>query len=129
MKIGELAERTDVATRLVRYYEQQGLLAPARAENGYRTYTQEHVEQVSRIAALVHAGLPTRLVKVLLEVEDAEARAEETCPLELAELLAHELTALNSRIDCLTRSRDTIRSFLNRTCAQVGEREASPPSR
>ena len=129
MKIGELAERTDVATRLVRYYEQQGLLAPARAENGYRTYTLEHVEQVSRIAALVHAGLPTRLVKVLLEVEDAEARAEETCSLELAEMLGNELLALDGRIACLTRSRDTIRSFLDRTCSAISEREASPLSR
>ncbi len=124
MKIGELAERTRVATRLVRYYEQQGLLAPARAENGYRTYTQEHVEQVSRIAGLVQAGLPTRLVKVLLEVEDAEARADETCPLELAEMLEIELAALNGRISCLTRSRDTIHSFIERTCTQIDERGA-----
>ncbi|HLS46334.1 MAG TPA: MerR family DNA-binding transcriptional regulator, partial [Ornithinicoccus sp.] len=36
MKIGDVARRTGVAPRLIRYYEQQGLLAADRAANGYR---------------------------------------------------------------------------------------------
>lgn len=115
MKIGEVAERTQVAPRLIRYYEQQGLLDADRADNGYRTYTDQHVERVTRIAGLVQAGIPTRLVKVLLDAEDAAARDEPTCPAEVAEQLAAELGPLESRISCLTRSRDTIRTFLERT--------------
>lgn len=115
MKIGEVAERTQVAPRLIRYYEQQGLLHADRADNGYRTYTDQHVERVTRIAGLVQAGIPTRLVKVLLDAEDAAARDEPTCPAEVAEQLAAELGPLESRISCLTRSRDTIRTFLERT--------------
>lgn len=115
MKIGELAERTNVATRLIRYYEQQGLLTAERAPNGYRTYTEEHVDRVTRVAGLIQSGIPTRLVKVLLDTEAAAARNEPTCPNELAELLAEELVGLESRIACLTRSRDTIRTFLTRT--------------
>ena len=115
MKIGEVAERTQVAPRLIRYYEQQGLLTPDRADNGYRTYADEHVERVGRIAGLVQAGIPTRLVKVLLDAEDAAARDEPTCPAQVAEQLAAELGPLEARIACLTRSRDTIRSYLERT--------------
>lgn len=115
MKIGDVASRTDVPPRLVRYYEHQGLLRAPRAENGYRSYTEEHVERVRRIAGLVRAGLPTRLVKVLLDAEDAATRGEETCPVAVAEQLAGELAALETRIACLTRSRDTIRDFLVRT--------------
>lgn len=124
MKIGELAERTGVAPRLIRYYEQQGLLSADRAHNGYRTYTDAHVERVARIAGLVQAGVPTRLVKVLLDAEDACAREEPTCPTEVAELLARELEGLESRIACLTKSRDTIRTFLERTRADVLARPA-----
>jgi DNA-binding transcriptional MerR regulator len=115
VKIGEVAERTQVAPRLIRYYEQQGLLTPDRADNGYRTYTDEHVERVGRIAGLVQAGIPTRLVKVLLDAEDAAARDEPTCPAQVAEQLAAELGPLEARIACLTRSRDTIRTYLERT--------------
>lgn len=40
MRIGELAERIGVSPRSLRYYEQQGLLSPSRAANGYREYDQ-----------------------------------------------------------------------------------------
>ena len=117
MKIGDVARRTGVAPRLIRYYEQQGLLSADRAPNGYRSYTDQHVERVGRIAGLVQAGIPTRLVKVLLETEEACAREVATCSAEVAEQLDRELTALNQRIDCLTRSRDTVAMFLERTRA------------
>lgn len=129
MKIGEVADRTDVAPRLIRYYEQQGLLTAARADNGYRSYTDEHVERVRTIAGLVRAGLPTRLVKVLLEAEDAEARHEPTCPKAVAEQLADALIGIEERVTCLTKSRDTIRDFLVRTEHEVLLAEAASSNR
>lgn len=120
LKIGDVARRAGVAPRLIRYYEQQGLLQATRSDNGYRAYDDEQVERVRRIADMVRAGLPTRLVKVILEAEDACARDQPTCPVELAEALSAELQAIESRIACLTRSRDTIREFLRRTAATTG---------
>lgn len=38
MRIGELARRTGVAARRLRYYEEQGLLSSDRSVNGYRDY-------------------------------------------------------------------------------------------
>jgi DNA-binding transcriptional MerR regulator len=119
MKIGDVAERTEVAPRLIRYYEQQGLLTAQRSPNGYRTYTEADVARLARIAGLVQAGIPTRLVKVLLDAEEANARHEPTCPLAVAEQLAAELEGLEARIACLTKSRDTIRTFLARTQHEV----------
>ncbi|MCB7137697.1 MerR family transcriptional regulator [Cellulosimicrobium marinum] len=115
MKIGELSARTGVAPRLVRYYEQQGLLSAPRATNGYRDYDTAHVDRVVRVAGLVRSGIPTRLVKVLLDMEDARAQEHPTCPRTVAELLATELVGIEERIACLTHSRDTIRDVLTRT--------------
>ncbi len=117
MRIGELASRTGVSTRLLRYYEQQGLLAPAREGNTYRTYDEDDVTRVTRIATLVRSGVPTRLVRQILDLEDADAAEElaAVCPRGLAERLAGELAELEDRIACLTRSRDTLRAFLERT--------------
>ncbi|WP_369371910.1 MerR family transcriptional regulator [Promicromonospora sp. Populi] len=128
MKIGELAARTGVTTRLIRYYEQQDLLEADRAPNGYRTYTETHVDRVSRVAGLVQAGIPTRLVKVLLDAEDAADRHDPTCPREIAEQLATELVGVQARIDCLTRSRDAIRGFLTATRHEVLLREDQEPA-
>jgi DNA-binding transcriptional MerR regulator len=56
MRIGELAERTGVSTRSLRYYEQHGLLKARRGPNGYRHYTEEDVKLVSEIRALLAIG-------------------------------------------------------------------------
>ncbi|WP_324650947.1 MerR family transcriptional regulator [Georgenia sp. H159] len=116
MKIGDLARRTGVAPRLLRYYEQQGLISAARADNGYREYAEQDVERVERVAGLVRSGVPTRLVRAILELESARCDAlVETCTRGVAEQLAAELDEIEGRIACLTRSRDTIRDFLART--------------
>lgn len=115
MRIGDVAARAGVSTRAVRYYEQEGLIGAARASNGYRTYSESDVELVQRIAGLVQAGLPTRLVRVLLDMETAAASQEPTCTREVAEMLATELSGIEARLACLTRSRDTVRDFLHRT--------------
>jgi len=125
MKIGEVAARAGVAPRLIRYYEQQGLLTARRDPNGYRRYDEADCERVQRIAELVQAGLSTRLVKLLLDTEDARAREQPTCPLEVAEQLARELVVLEKRIDCLSRSRDVVRGFLEQTRSEVLTAEAT----
>ncbi len=47
MNISALAKATGVTVDTLRYYEKQMLLdAPAREENGYRVYTEAHLERV-----------------------------------------------------------------------------------
>lgn len=60
MLIGELSERTGVSTRMLRYYEKEGLLVPRRAANGYRVYTEEDVEVVAGLRCLHDLGLDLR---------------------------------------------------------------------
>lgn len=47
MNISQLAKANSVSTDTIRYYENQGLLgAPMGQDNGYRVYTDGHVETV-----------------------------------------------------------------------------------
>jgi DNA-binding transcriptional MerR regulator len=62
MRIGDLAEATGVSRRLLRYYEEQGLLRPVRSANGYRQYAQTDVVVVRHVRALLAAGLPTAII-------------------------------------------------------------------
>ena len=66
MRIGELADRTGVSVRSLRYYEQQGLLAPLRTPAGQRIYAAEHETFVRQIQALLDAGFCSAVIRDLL---------------------------------------------------------------
>ncbi|GAA3664543.1 MerR family transcriptional regulator [Microbacterium marinilacus] len=70
MRIGELADRTGVSVRSLRYYEEQGLLSPERNSGGQRTYTEYAVERVAFFQDLFAAGLPSRRIAELLPCID-----------------------------------------------------------
>jgi DNA-binding transcriptional MerR regulator len=115
MRIGELAERTGVSRRLLRYYEEQGLLVPGRADNGYRVYGESHVDVVLQIAGLLDAGLPTRIIQQLLPCLDKPQTiyVPDVTPQMIA-TLRREQARLSERIECLTRNRAAIAEYLDK---------------
>ncbi|MGW3078410.1 MerR family transcriptional regulator [Kitasatospora sp. NPDC001132] len=109
MRIGELARRTGVSERSLRYYEQQGLLAARRTEGGHREYPEAAVDRVVHIQELFAAGLHSRTIHKLLPC----MRDSDGGPNEIATpLLVEELTAQRERIDRtindLLRSREVL---------------------
>ena len=58
MKINQAAELAGITSKNIRFYEDQGLIAPARdSSNGYRDYSMEDVEQLCRIKLLRMLGI------------------------------------------------------------------------
>ncbi|XKK39568.1 MerR family transcriptional regulator [Nocardiopsis sp. ARC36] len=76
MRIGELAARSGVSIRLLRYYEEQGLLRSTRSAAGQRHYTDDAVERVAFIRRLLAAGASSRVIAEVLPC--AETPGEET---------------------------------------------------
>ncbi|MFJ9951561.1 MerR family transcriptional regulator [Kitasatospora sp. NPDC091207] len=111
MRIGELARLTGVSTRLLRYYEEQGLLTPARSAAGSREYGEDAQVRVRQIRGLLAAGLPTRVIAGILPCASGPLPALEACP-DLLATLRGELTELESRIGDLTRSRRALAGYL-----------------
>ena len=70
MRIGELSRQTGVPVRLLRYYEDQGLLRPDRSANGYRAYEPADVQRVTQIRGLIDAGVPTAIIRDILPCLD-----------------------------------------------------------
>lgn len=110
MKVGELARRTSISPRMLRYYEEQGLLAPSRGANGYRDYAEDDVAKAELVSSLIASGLPTRLINAILGT--AASHAPGICTSELKALLQAELERLNARIACMALSRDAVTSHL-----------------
>lgn len=113
MKIGELATRTNVSARLLRYYEEQGLITPERAGNGYRDYAETQVDRVMQIRGLLDAGLPTKIIRQIIPCLEnpCTIHMKEANP-ELVATLEHEREQIDRRIRCLTRNRDAITSYI-----------------
>jgi DNA-binding transcriptional MerR regulator len=109
MKIGELARRTAVSERSLRYYEQQGLLESTRTPGGHREYAPASVDRVIRIQELYAAGLSSTTIAGLLPcMRDVDGGPAATA----TPLLEHELVAQRDRLDRaiedLKRSREIL---------------------
>ncbi|WP_416967898.1 MerR family transcriptional regulator [Streptomyces sp. 4F14] len=110
MRIGELSRRTGVHERLLRYYEEQGLLCPARRPSGYREYTDDDVDTVRRIRSLLAAGLSTSTIGAILPcLRDTPGGLVPTCSDLVADLhrererIAGSIAELQASLGALER--------------------------
>lgn len=71
LQIGEVADRVGLSLRTVRFYEEQGLLAPAaRSEGGFRLYTETQVERLTLIKRMKPLGFTVEQMADLLAAHD-----------------------------------------------------------
>lgn len=108
MQIGELSRTTGVSIRMLRYYEAQGLLRPARSPCGYRRYSVDDVDFVQRIVLLNGAGLNLATIRQLLPCVSPASAGAEPCE-ALKRSVRHKLVELDRQIAGLTESRRLLR--------------------
>jgi DNA-binding transcriptional MerR regulator len=109
MRVGELARRTGVSVRLLRYYVEQGLLHPVRRPGGFREYQESDVGVVRSIRRLLGAGLPTALIARMLPLLDADDRGADP---GLAEVLTRECSRIDRSIADLHDSRQLLHRLI-----------------
>ena len=105
MRIGELASRTGVSVRSLRYYEEQGLLTSTRSTSGQRHYTEDDVERVTFIQRLYAAGLSSHTIAELRPCVDSPSESNSDAALER---MAQERDRLSAHIADLMRTRDAL---------------------
>ena len=115
MRIGEMVRRTGVSERLLRYYEEQGLLRPTRLPSGYRLYDEADIDVVGRIRSLLAAGLNTATIAQILPCVRADGT--ELVPLcaDLVARLRQERQRITTALDDLHTSRDLLDAVLTKT--------------
>lgn len=67
-KIGEFSQLGQVSARMLRHYDQLGLLTPSQIDRftGYRYYTIDQLPRLNRILALKALGIPLEQIALLL---------------------------------------------------------------
>jgi DNA-binding transcriptional MerR regulator len=80
IQIGEVAERTGVTQRTLRFYEEKGLLKPpSRLEGGFRLYSEDDVERVERIKRMQSLlGLSLADIKEMVDAEEVKLQLRAT---------------------------------------------------
>ncbi|MFC8381741.1 MerR family transcriptional regulator [Nocardia sp. NPDC057272] len=118
MRIGELARRTGVSARALRYYEQQNLLRAQRSPGGQRHFPETAVDQVLLIQQLYAAGLSSRTIGELTpHVVDGRATPA------LLDRLGVERDQLRQTIERLARTQLRLDSVIDAVAANVNTGE------
>ena len=80
LQIGEVADRTGVTQRTLRFYEERGLLkAPSRMDGGFRLYSENDVARVEQIKRLQNLlGLTLAEIKDMVEAEEVREELNAT---------------------------------------------------
>jgi DNA-binding transcriptional MerR regulator len=120
MRIGELARRTGVSARSLRYYEQQGLVHSTRSVGGQRLYAATEVARVEIIRRLFDAGLGSKVIARLLPCVDSD---DVDVTEEAFTTMVGERARLTADITRLVESRDALDALIEANARhQVGMR-------
>lgn len=93
LQIGEFSRLSRISVRMLRHYDQVGLLKPAEqdAQTGYRRYAVAQLAEANRITVLRDLGFPIREIGRLAHADDGElARALDDRARELEEGIGRE---------------------------------------
>ena len=73
IQIGQVAERTGLTQRTLRFYEEKGLLkSSTRMEGGFRLYSEEDIQRIEHIIQLKkNLGFSLADIKEMIEAEEA----------------------------------------------------------
>ncbi|MGE6575959.1 methyltransferase domain-containing protein [Paenibacillus xylanexedens] len=91
MNIKEAASRLGISARAIRFYEEKGLILPAKqSSNGYRTYTENDIWRLQTIAALREIGMSLQdITHALGEIDQGnQQRLDEYLELQQAVMYA-----------------------------------------
>jgi len=124
MQIGELSRRTGVSVRMLRYYEEEGILQPARRDSGYRDYGPAEEQLVRRIRMFSDAGLKLDTIRALLPCVLNDRPELELCD-EVRATLVREIGGIEERIACLESSRNILAGYLRQDKNRLGRTGAA----
>ncbi|WP_306216402.1 MerR family transcriptional regulator [Actinoplanes sp. RD1] len=112
MRIGELAHRTGVSRRALRYYEEQGLLVPQRTSNGYRAYGDDAPMVVRHITTLLRLGFNSETTRSLLPCTSGPVPEFSMCDKQRSRF-EDKRAELDAQLRDLAQQRDALAQYLD----------------
>ncbi|MDT9594221.1 MerR family transcriptional regulator [Nocardioides zeae] len=105
LQIGEVAARTGLSLRTIRYYDEMGLVVPSeRTPGGFRLYAEAEVARLELIMQMKPLGFTLDQMRDLLGVVDG-LRSAATTPAERVRLTASLAAYHSDAVDRVARVR------------------------
>lgn len=111
MNIGEVAERSGLPPKTIRYYEDIGLIRPLRNENGYRAFRETDLHKLAFLGRARALGFSIEDCRALLNLYEDEGRESA----QVKEIAKEHLRQIDEKIEQLQSMRATL-SQLVRAC-------------
>lgn len=112
MTIGEIATRSGLPAKTIRYYEDIALITPARDENGYRRFSDQDLHKLVFLARARALGFTIEDCRALLALYEDSSRASA----DVKCIARDHLTRIEAKIADLQSMRDTLTELVD-ACA------------
>lgn len=103
MKIKQVEELVGITSKNIRFYENQGLLTPERAENGYREYHEKNIDALKKIKLLRKLDVSVEEIKEVLNKR-----------ISLEECLEHQIKHLEKECENLNNMQKLSKAILTK---------------
>ena len=128
MQIGEVAERTGLSLRTIRYYGEVGLVTPsARTAGGFRLYGEDDVERLHLVKRMKPLEFSLEEMRALLDLLDGANEAGDNDPERdpsVVEQLQMYREAVESRCEALREQLAQAQTFAARLQHELEQRQA-----
>lgn len=113
MNIGEASRASQVSAKMIRYYEQIGLIPPARRNaSGYRVYSDKDVHRLHFVRQARDLGFSIAEISDLLDLWNDNDRHSA----DVKRLAQRHIADLRQKIEGLQNMADTLQALID-SCA------------
>ncbi|WP_170341589.1 Cu(I)-responsive transcriptional regulator [Ruegeria arenilitoris] len=112
MNIGDVAERSGLPAKTIRYYEDIGFIKPRRSTNGYRHFDEKELHKLAFIGRARSLGFTIEDCRSLLALYEDKHRASA----DVKRIAKQNLEEIDAKIEDLKAMRETL-SHLIQECA------------
>ena len=112
MNIGDVARRSGLPAKTIRYYEDIGLVRPARDPNGYRRFAERDLHKLAFLGRARALGFSIEECRTLLALYEDQGRASA----DVKRIAEDHLARIDEKIAELRSMRETL-AHLVHACA------------
>ncbi|MFP3385133.1 MULTISPECIES: Cu(I)-responsive transcriptional regulator [Tritonibacter] len=120
MNIGDVAARSGLPAKTIRYYEDIGLIRPNRSANGYRCFEERDLHKLAFLGRARALGFSIEDCRMLLGLYEDDSRASA----DVKQLAQAHLTKIEAKIADLEAMRATLSELI--TCCAGDNRPDCP---
>ena len=108
MNVGTAARRSGLPAKTIRYYEDIGLIRPARTQNGYRDYTGDDIHRLTFLRRARGLGFSIENCRQLMALYRDKSRASH----DVRELAKNHVAAIEEKVRELQSMRATLQKLI-----------------